>query len=189
MKILIVDNYDSFTYNLVHILQQFGGVELDIRRNDKISVEEAGTYDRILFSPGPGIPAEAGNMMDIIRRYAPEKPMLGVCLGHQAIAEAFGGSLTNLERVMHGVATETVLESPADPIFQGMNSRFMSGRYHSWVVNESTLPACLTVTARDTEGIIMALSHRQWNIKGVQFHPESILTDNGAHIIENWIHL
>jgi anthranilate synthase component II len=188
MRILILDNYDSFTYNLVHILQQFGNIRLDVIRNDKISVGEVELYDKILLSPGPGIPSEAGNMMDIIRAYSSEKPILGVCLGHQAIAEAFGGSLINLDRVMHGVATETIIVDPDEVLFKGIKDRFLSGRYHSWVVNGETLPDCLTVTAKDPSGTIMAISHKKLNVKGVQFHPESILTENGKQIIQNWIY-
>jgi anthranilate synthase component II len=187
MKILILDNYDSFTYNLVHILQQIPGVETDVIRNDRITVGEVGKYDKILLSPGPGIPVEAGSMMEIIRAHAPTKSILGVCLGHQGIAEAFGGTLINLKRVMHGVATETLIVQPEETLFRGLPDRFRTGRYHSWVVNRETLPSCFTITALDPDGVIMAMSHKEYRVKGVQFHPESILTENGKKIIENWI--
>ena len=187
MKILIFDNYDSFTYNLLHIVQQFTDAEVDVVRNDKISLEEIEKYDGIILSPGPGIPSEAGILLDLIKKYHATKPILGVCLGLQAIAEAFGGSLINLDKVMHGVATHTLIKTTNESLFNGMKLGFLAGRYHSWVVNPETLPPSLEVTAVDDEGEIMAIRHRRFNVKGVQFHPESVLTQDGSKIIENWL--
>ncbi len=187
MKILIVDNYDSFTYNLVHLLQQFPGIELDIIRNDKLTLDQVEAYDKILLSPGPGLPSEAGIMLDIIRKYAPTKSILGVCLGHQGIAEVFGGTLINLEKVMHGVATNTVVTDKDEILFKGLPERFLTGRYHSWSVDEKALPDTFKVTATDEGNCIMAIAHKEYDVKGVQFHPESILTEHGKQIIENWL--
>lgn len=189
MDILLLDNYDSFTYNLVHILRQIAYVRVDVIRNDKITLEEVKKYDKILLSPGPGIPQEAGIMMDIIKTYSPSKPILGVCLGHQGIAEAFGAKLLNLDKVMHGVATDTWLMVSDEVLFNNMPLNFKSGRYHSWVVDEQGFPSCLKVTARDENETIMAISHRTYDVKGVQFHPESILTEYGDRIIKNWVTL
>lgn len=189
MKILILDNYDSFTYNLVHLLQSFTNVDLDVIRNDKMSVDECQKYDRILLSPGPGLPSEAGIMMDMIKKYSPSKPILGVCLGHQAIAEAFGGKLINMDKVMHGVATKTIVVDKNEKLFQNMRESFLSGRYHSWSVDRKTLPDCFTITAVDEEQNVMAISHKEHNVTGVQFHPESILSEHGKKIIENWLEL
>ena len=186
---MVLDNYDSFTYNLVHILRQLPGVEIDVIRNDKISVEEVGRYDKIMLSPGPGIPVEAGIMMDVIKTYAGKKPILGVCLGHQGIAEAFGCKLLNLSQVMHGVATHTKILKTDEPLFRGVTSGFLSGRYHSWVVDTNGLVDAIEVTATDDNGHIMALRHKELNVRGVQFHPESVLTENGFQIIKNWVEL
>jgi anthranilate synthase component 2 len=196
MKILLLDNYDSFTYNLAHYIRELGaaanGVNtrspqtLDIIRNDKISLDEVQKYDKIVLSPGPGIPSEAGIMPELIKRYAAHKSILGVCLGHQAIGEAFGGTLTNLSRVVHGVATSaTVVVS--DALFHNIPQTLNVGRYHSWVVDTTGFPADLEITARDAEGFIMALRHRHYDVRGVQFHPESILTEHGKQILQNWL--
>lgn len=187
MKILVLDNYDSFTYNLVHILEQFDGVKPDVFRNDKIALEKVMAYDKIVLSPGPGLPSEAGIMMELIGKYAPIKPILGVCLGHQGIAESFGAKLKNLSRVMHGVATPAHATVTDEEIFKTLPSKFMTGRYHSWVVDKEGFPETLQVTAEDEEGIIMAIRHTTYDVKGVQFHPESVLTPHGKAILENWV--
>lgn len=186
MKILVFDNYDSFTYNLVHYLEQVSDAEIDVRRNDKIRLEEVGKYDKILLSPGPGIPSEAGILLDVIRTYASSKSILGVCLGQQAIAEAFGGSIRNMEEVFHGVSTPVEIIAD-DGLFSDVPRQLSVGRYHSWCVSQDDLPECLEVTARDEHGTIMALRHREFRIKAVQFHPESILTEHGLKMIENWV--
>ncbi len=186
MKILVLDNYDSFTYNLVYIVRQLGyGEVMDVFRNDKISLEEVDKYDKILLSPGPGVPSEAGIMPELIARYAAEKSILGVCLGHQAIGEAFGGSLTNLSEVLHGVASKVSVQE--DLLFKQIPDIFSIGRYHSWVIEESTLSPDLEVIARTPDQQIMAVRHKKFNVRGVQFHPESILTENGAKIMQNWL--
>jgi len=185
MKLLIFDNYDSFTYNIAHAVRELG-VEPDVRRNDRITIDEVGEYDKIIISPGPGIPSEAGILPQMLMRYAEEKPILGVCLGHQAIGERFGAKLRNLVNVYHGVQTHARLTAD-DYIFAGMPSEFEVGRYHSWVVDKSTLPAELMVTAVSPDGEIMAMRHRDYDVRGVQFHPESILTPHGMTIIENWL--
>lgn len=187
MKILILDNYDSFTYNLVHLLEQFENVDLDVIRNDKITVEEVAKYDKIVLSPGPGLPAEAGILMPLIKKYAASKSILGVCLGHQGIAEAFGGKLINLDRVMHGIATETTVTDKNERLFKGLPEKFLTGRYHSWSVDPIGLPAELKVTAVGEKGDIMALAHKEYDVKGVQFHPESVLTEHGKQILKNWV--
>ncbi|MDN5199827.1 aminodeoxychorismate/anthranilate synthase component II [Fulvivirgaceae bacterium BMA10] len=188
MKLLVLDNYDSFTYNLVHIINELGyGEQMDIFRNDKIAIEEVEKYDKILLSPGPGIPSEAGIMQDLIKRYAASKSILGVCLGHQGIAEAFGAEIFNMPIVLHGVANETKIIKQDEPIFEGIPKSFMACRYHSWSVLKDTMNGNLEVTAEDEHGNVMALSHRQLDVKGVQFHPESILTEHGPKMIENWL--
>lgn len=185
MKIVLIDNYDSFTYNLAHLVRNLGA-EVTVYRNDQFQLSQLEAFDKILLSPGPGIPEEAGLLLDVIRTYAGQKPILGVCLGHQAIAEVFGAKLTNLSEVFHGVATEgTNLGN--DPIFAGLPRRIMMGRYHSWIVDGDTLPDCLEVTAESDEGFIMALKHCRYDIHGIQFHPESVLTPQGEKIIENWL--
>ncbi|GAB3646244.1 aminodeoxychorismate/anthranilate synthase component II [Echinicola sediminis] len=187
MKILVLDNYDSFTYNLVYIIRELGyGKQMDIFRNDKISVEDVAAYDKILLSPGPGVPADAGIMPELIKRYAAEKDILGVCLGHQAIGEAFGSGLNNLTEVVHGVASEVKVQKE-DLLFEGVPERFKIGRYHSWVIDETTLSDELEITAKTPDGQIMAVRHKQHQVRGVQFHPESILTEHGKQIVLNWI--
>ena len=187
MKIVIIDNYDSFTYNLAHLVKSLGA-EVDVLRNDKFQIDEVEPYDKIILSPGPGIPSEAGLLLDVIRHYAGKKPMLGVCLGHQAIGEAFGARLENLSDVFHGVAT-IGSQNGTDPIFDGLPQRITMGRYHSWVVCSADFPSCLEVTATSDEGQIMALRHRSFNIHGIQFHPESVLTPDGKTIIKNFLNL
>ncbi|MDE6007741.1 MAG: aminodeoxychorismate/anthranilate synthase component II [Muribaculaceae bacterium] len=185
-KILILDNYDSFTYNIVHCVRELGIVP-DVVRNDKITLPEIEKYDKIIISPGPGIPSEAGILMDMLKEYAERKPILGVCLGHQAIGENFGGKLENLSDVYHGVQTEAYLTSP-DYILEGLGETFPIGRYHSWIVSNDGLPDCLEVTSRDAEGQIMSMRHKSLDIHGVQFHPESVLTPNGVKIISNFLY-
>ncbi|MCB2379111.1 aminodeoxychorismate/anthranilate synthase component II [Hymenobacter sp. BT635] len=188
MKILVLDNYDSFTYNLVQLLRELGyGAATDVVRNDKINLDDIEQYDAIMLSPGPGVPSEAGLMPAVIRRYAPTKRMLGVCLGHQGIAEAFGGELYNLPAVLHGIATDADIVAGDDRLFNGLPERFKVGRYHSWVVTPENFPEELEVTARDTNGQILALRHRNYDVRGVQFHPESILTEHGHQMLKNWL--
>ncbi len=182
-RILIIDNYDSFTYNLVHYIESMD-VKCDVFRNDKISLEEVNQYDKILLSPGPGIPEEAGIMMDVIKQYAPTKNILGVCLGHQAIGQVFGAELYNVGQVIHGKARNTILIAD-DILFDGMDKSFQSGRYHSWAIKNVQSP--LIVTAIDDDKIVQAIKHETYNVRGVQFHPESVMTPNGKKIIENWI--
>ncbi len=186
MKILLLDNYDSFTYNLVHIVKELG-YEIDVFRNDKIALEAVDAYDKILLSPGPGIPEEAGILLPLIKRYAPTKSIMGVCLGEQAIGQAFGAELINLTDVYHGISSEIIMMAE-EPLFDGMGKTFQAGRYHSWVVDSNNLPDCLEVTAIEAETKqIMAIRHKQYDVKGIQFHPESVLTPNGKRIIENWL--
>ena len=187
MKILVFDNYDSFTYNLVHLVETISGEKADVFRNDQLPLERVSGYDKIILSPGPGIPAEAGLLLPLIRRYAAEKSMRGVWLGHQAIAEAFGAKLLNMETVFHGRATDIIPENMPGKLFRDFPPVFKAGRYHSWVVEEASLPASLEVTARDNEGRIMALRHRQYDVSGVQFHPESIMTEHGELLIRNFL--
>ncbi len=186
-SILVIDNYDSFTYNLVHAIKKISGLPVDVFRNDEISLEEIEKYDKIVLSPGPGIPAEAGLLLEIIKTYAAKKSILGVCLGQQAIAEAFGGSIYNLNRVFHGVATLVKLTQNKSVLFTGLPETFEVGRYHSWIVNEEDLPECFEITSYDAEGQVMSLKHKKFNLEGVQFHPESVLTPLGEKIIENWL--
>ena len=185
MKTVIIDNYDSFTYNLYHLVRE-AGMEADVLRNDAFRLEELEAYDKIILSPGPGIPQEAGLLPDVIRTFAGRKPMLGVCLGHQAIGEAFGARLTNLSEVYHGGQTPCFLTGE-DYIFRGLPRQFPVGRYHSWVVAAEGLPACLEVTATSPDGHIMALRHRDYDLHGIQFHPESVLTPDGRIIVENFL--
>ena len=186
MKILVFDNYDSFTYNLVQMIKEQSNASVDVFRNDEIPLEDVQAYDKILLSPGPGIPSESGLLIPLIKTYAATKSILGVCLGQQAIAEAFGGSLTNLSKVYHGIATPVELIGESN-LFEGLPKTFHVGRYHSWVVNEHDLPAELKVTSKDPEGYIMSLEHTTYDVKGVQYHPESVLTPEGAKIIGNWL--
>lgn len=186
MRILVLDNYDSFTYNLVYILRELHpGVE--VFRNDKIALEEVEAYDKILLSPGPGIPSEAGIMQDLVRRYAPAKSILGICLGEQGIAEVFGASLENMSDVLHGVSHEVTVTDPEERLFQGIPSSFMAGRYHSWTVVPSSVPDTLKITAVDREGRVMGIAHKQYDVKGLQFHPESVLTEYGKEMLANWL--
>ena len=187
MKTVIIDNYDSFTYNLSHLVKELGA-EVTVVRNDRFELSDLEAFDKIILSPGPGIPSEAGLLLDVIRTYAGRKPMLGVCLGHQAIGEAFGAKLENLSDVFHGVATPCHIVA-ADPVFEGLDRDITIGRYHSWVVSKEALPECLEVTAVSEEGQIMALRHRTMEVHGIQFHPESVLTPNGKTIIKNFIEL
>jgi len=185
MKIVIIDNYDSFTYNLAHLVKELG-TEVTVLRNDQFKMEELEEYSKIILSPGPGIPSEAGLLLDVIKTYAGKKPILGVCLGHQAIGEVFGAKLENLSDVFHGVATEGT-QLGNDEIFYGLPRRITMGRYHSWVVSQEGLPDCLEVTAVSDEGQIMALKHKELNVRGIQFHPESVLTPDGRKMIQNWL--
>lgn len=185
MEILVLDNYDSFTYNLVHIIRELG-YKMDVIRNDKIKVDAVKKYDKILLSPGPGIPDEAGIMKDVLRTYGESKSILGVCLGHQGIAEVFGGSLINIPKVLHGV-TSTVEVIEDDILFKGLPRKFTATHYHSWAVVKESLPKELKVTAINNEGLVMAIAHTSFDIRGVQFHPESIMTEHGKEIIKNWL--
>lgn len=209
MKILVFDNYDSFTYNLVHLVQKIVPGPVDVFRNDQIPLEKVADYDKIILSPGPGIPGEAGMMLPLIREYAPRKSILGVCLGHQAIGEAFGGTLVNLSSVYHGVATPVNIGNEPkpgsvsevgpvatpgfklpihnSPLFTGLPKVIPVGRYHSWIVSENNFPEELEVTAGDENGYIMALQHKTYDVQGVQFHPESVLTPDGEKILRNWL--
>lgn len=189
MRILLLDNYDSFTYNLLQYLKELipQGV-IEVIRNDHIGLEEVAKFDVIVLSPGPGIPKDAGIMPALIKRYAPEKAILGVCLGHQAIGEAFGGSLSNMEEVYHGISTAIELTAPfSSPIFESIPTNFQAGRYHSWIVNKNDLPDCLRITAVDDKGRVMAFSHSTYNVHGVQFHPESVMTPDGMKMLSNFI--
>ena len=185
MKVLILDNYDSFTYNLVHYIEEELGQEVDVYRNDEIAPDAVGRYDLVVLSPGPGIPSEAGIMPEVIRRYAGKVPIFGVCLGHQAIGEAFGGELHNLDRVHHGIETDMRRTLTDDPLLAGVPRTFRAGRYHSWVIDPASLPDVLEVTATDEDGGVMAMQHREYPIFGVQFHPESIMTEHGRLMIKN----
>ncbi|TCV09387.1 anthranilate synthase component 2 [Sphingobacterium alimentarium] len=185
-KILVIDNYDSFTYNLVHLLQELNE-SYEVVRNDKFDLDYVDQFDKILLSPGPGIPNEAGLLMDVIRKYAPTKSILGVCLGQQAIAEVFGGTLFNLPKPLHGVASSIIVTDESEKLFQDFPRDSKIGRYHSWAVDPSTLPDVLKVTAVDENNIIMALAHKEYDVRGMQFHPESVLTDNGKTLIANWL--
>ncbi len=192
-RILIFDNYDSFTYNLVHLVTEIMGSAPEVFRNDEIALDQVAEFDRIILSPGPGIPSEAGLLLPLIARYAAEKPILGVCLGHQAIGQTFGGMLSNLDKVYHGVSTPVRVVAEENPQrasrdwFTGLPADINVGRYHSWVVQEEGFPEALEVTARDADGRIMALRHRTLDVQGVQFHPESILTPDGARMMRNWL--
>lgn len=188
MKIVVLDNYDSFTYNLVHIIKELGyGEQLEVIRNDKISVAEVAQYDKILLSPGPGIPQEAGIMMEVISTYAPTKSILGICLGHQGIAEAFGAKLYNMPLVLHGYGDQVFIEDSEEYLFKDIPTSFGVCRYHSWAVTADSITDELVVTARDIKGEVMALRHRRYDVKGLQFHPESILTEHGKEMIKHWL--
>ncbi len=193
-SVLVFDNYDSFTYNLVHLIEKILHQKVEVHRNDQIPLEKVKQFDKIILSPGPGIPVEAGLLLPLIREYAPTKSILGVCLGHQAIGEAFGGKLVNLSKVYHGVATDikTIgnlkgVSGAGSPLFKGMPEEFAVGRYHSWVVSDEGLPEELEVTALDESNYIMGLQHKRFDVQGVQFHPESVLTPLGERIMRNWL--
>ena len=187
MKILVFDNYDSFTYNLVHLVEKITNEKVDVFRNDEINLEAVNAYDKIILSPGPGIPSEAGLLLSLIKEYASTKSILGVCLGHQAIGEAFGGKLTNLSKVYHGVATPIKIINKNSKILNGLPETIEVGRYHSWIISEENFPAELEVTARDDNGYNMAMQHKTFDVQGVQFHPESVLTPDGEMILRNWL--
>lgn len=185
MKILVLDNYDSFTYNLVHILRELG-VDHEVHRNDKIALEAVEQFDKIMLSPGPGIPDEAGIMKAVVRKYSPQKSILGVCLGHQGIAEVFGAELFNIKHVLHGITSQIEIKKPAK-LFQGLPNHFRITHYHSWAVKPESINDELEVTAVNGDGLVMALSHKKFDVHGVQFHPESVMTEHGKAIIENWL--
>ncbi len=186
MKILVLDNYDSFTYNLVYILRELHD-DVEVHRNDKIALEDVAQYDKILLSPGPGIPSEAGIMQDLIRTYAPTKSIMGVCLGHQGIGEVFGATLINMPDVLHGISDKAIITDPSEPLFKGLPPSFQVGRYHSWTVIGDTVPDTMTITAVDEKGEVMALRHNTHDVRGVQFHPESVLTEHGKEMLQNWL--
>lgn len=188
MQILVFDNYDSFTYNLVHIIRELGfGEKMEIFRNDRISLEEAGKFDKILLSPGPGLPADAGIMESLIRTYSKDKSILGICLGHQGIAEVFGARIFNLPEVLHGVTKMVHLDTRKDPIFRNIPERVRACRYHSWAVAPDSIPEELEVTAMDEEEVIMGIRHKKYDVSGLQFHPEAYLTEHGMEMIDNWL--
>lgn len=187
MKILVLDNYDSFTYNLVHYLEELSGKKVTVARNDMITIEEAAKFDRIVLSPGPGIPDEAGIMKELIKQLAPLKSILGICLGMQAIGEVFGAKMINLEEIYHGVATDIHVTEPSELLFYGLPPVFKGGRYHSWVLEKETIPAVLKVTATDETGMVMGIKHARYDVRGLQFHPESILTEHGKQMLANWL--
>jgi len=187
MKILVLDNYDSFTYNIVHYVEELINDKVDVFRNDEISLDDVNRYDKIILSPGPGVPDEAGILKPLIARYGGTKSIFGVCLGCQAIGEVYGGSIRNLNKVFHGVATPVTVINRDEILFKGIPDTFLAGRYHSWVVNEEDLPKDLLITIRDAEGQIMGVMHRTHDVRGVQFHPESILTEHGKLMIKNWL--
>ncbi|HHZ64923.1 MAG TPA: aminodeoxychorismate/anthranilate synthase component II [Flavobacteriales bacterium] len=189
MKILVIDNYDSFTYNLVHILESIGNVQVSVVRNDQIEIDQVAAYDKVMISPGPGLPEDAGIIEQVIKQYANSKSILGVCLGHQAIIQAFGGKLVNLNRVFHGVATDVTVSEPADHIFNGIPETFKAGRYHSWIADKDSLPDEIDVIATTEDGVIMGVKHKSHDVRGIQFHPESILTEYGRQIMNNWVQI
>ena len=187
MKILVFDNYDSFTYNLVHLVEKITNEKPDVFRNDQITLEEVGKYDKIILSPGPGIPEEAGLLLPLIKMYATTKSILGVCLGHQAIGQAFGASLINLDTVYHGVATKMLQTKNKSLLFKGFENEFEAGRYHSWIIDAATLSKDFEVSAYDDNKYIMAMQHKKYDLQSVQFHPESILTPDGEKMMRNWL--
>lgn len=187
MKVLIIDNYDSFTYNLVQYFRKINELELSVYRNDEIEIDAVEAYDAIVLSPGPGLPKDAGIMPALLKRYAAIKPILGICLGEQAIAECFGGELYNLERVYHGVETAVHILEEKEPMFNGLKKSFIAGRYHSWAVSKSNFPDELIITAEDDKGVVMAIRHKEHEVSGLQFHPESIMTVQGMQMIKNWV--
>lgn len=187
-KVLVIDNYDSFTYNLVHYIEAITQSSCEVKRNNEVEIQEMESFSHLVFSPGPGLPEEAGKMIDLIKAYAESKKILGVCLGHQALGVAFGGKLKNLSQVFHGIET-TIKKAKEDELFKGIPNQFEVGRYHSWVIEKTSLPDCFDVTSSDEDGEIMSISHKKLPIKGVQFHPESIMTSNGMTIMKNFIEL
>jgi anthranilate synthase component 2 len=192
MKILVFDNYDSFTYNLVHLIEKILHQKVEVYRNDEIALEKVNDYDKIILSPGPGIPSEAGMLLPLIKEYAPKKSILGVCLGHQAIGESFGGKLINLSTVYHGVATpitvnKEIKNGQSHDVFAELPDTINVGRYHSWVISDEQFPTELEVTARDVNNLIMGLRHKKYDVTGVQFHPESVLTPDGEKMMRNWL--
>ena len=188
MHILMIDNYDSFTFNLVHILEGFDEVSVTVRKNDQVSLDEVEDFSRIILSPGPGLPSDAGIMPSLVKRYAPSKSILGVCLGHQCIGEVFGASLRNIAEPLHGKSTPITVTDPREPLFQGLTSTLNVGRYHSWVIDHAAFPHNkLRITAVDQAGEVMAIRHKDHDLCGVQFHPESVLTEHGRTILENWL--
>ncbi|MEO9004198.1 MAG: aminodeoxychorismate/anthranilate synthase component II [Ginsengibacter sp.] len=193
MKILIFDNYDSFTYNLVHVVEKIIHGKVDVFRNDKISLEKIGDYDKIVLSPGPGLPCESGLLLPLIKEYASSKSILGVCLGQQAIGETFGGKLVNLKEVYHGVATKIKIKESRtrseNDVFKSLPNEIEVGRYHSWIVDKENFPEELEITAEDENGYIMSLRHKTFDVQGVQFHPESVLTPMGEDIMRNWLNV
>lgn len=189
MKILLLDNYDSFTYNLVQIVNQLGNYDLEVHRNDQIDLADIATYDKIILSPGPGIPSEAGVLKPLIERYGPSTPILGVCLGLQAIGEVYGASLLNLADVYHGIQSEVLLTDEQTPLFDGIAPRYQAGRYHSWVIDPNSDLSALRVTSIDHDGQIMAAEHKEHPVYGVQYHPESIMTPDGSRMISNFLSL
>jgi anthranilate synthase component 2 len=186
-KLLLVDNYDSFTYNLVQIVKEHGGFEVSVLKHDIIEIEEVAKYDKIIFSPGPGVPDDYKILKEIIKKYSEEKSILGICLGHQAIVEAYGGMIYNLEKVYHGIKQQVNILGIGDDIFAGIPSQIEAGLYHSWAVSGEKLPSCLKVTAMSSDNIIMSVSHKEYDVKGLQFHPESYMTSSGRQIIYNWL--
>ncbi len=186
-RILVFDNYDSFTYNLVHLVEKITHQKVDVYRNDEISLEKVKEYDKIILSPGPGVPEEAGLLLPLIKEYAATKSILGVCLGHQAIGQAFGGKLNNLSKVYHGIATPIKILNAKSQILKGLEDEIEVGRYHSWIISNENFPAELEVTAVDENGFVMALQHKTYDVQGVQFHPESVLTPHGEFILRNWL--
>ncbi len=187
MKLLVFDNYDSFTYNLVHLVESILHEKVDVYRNDQITLKQVNMYDKIILSPGPGIPEEAGLLLPLIKQYASTKSILGVCLGQQAIAQAFGGQLVNLSQVYHGVATPVQIVNTDDKLFKGLPQCIEVGRYHSWAVAKKQFPEALEITAVDDNDMIMALKHKTYDVRGVQFHPESVLTPLGPKMLKNWL--
>ncbi len=187
MKLMLFDNYDSFTYNLVHLVEKLLHVRVDVYKNDEIPLEKVKGYDKLILSPGPGIPKEAGNLLPLVKEYASSKSILGVCLGHQAIAESFGATLLNLDTVFHGVSTPIRLFKNNSKLFKGLDAVVEAGRYHSWIVSKENFPEELEITAEDENNYIMGLKHKKFDVQAVQFHPESILTPCGEQIIKNWL--
>lgn len=187
-RIVVIDNYDSFTYNLVHLIHECG-LNATVWRNDQFRLEDIEPFDHVLLSPGPGVPEEAGLLLDVIRQYGTTKKILGICLGLQAIAEVYGGRLYNLDKPVHGTATPVVVLDRSEPLFRELPDRFKVGRYHSWAVDPAGIPDVLTVTAVDEKGTIMALTHKELPVRGVQFHPESIMTEFGKEMMLNWLNI